>query len=201
MGIADLFRYEPQDFQRMRSAVAEDPGWKYGSVLPLRGRGEGDTAELQFAMPGFVRDTARGLIDLLEGPYTGQMTPEATMALPSVTGLGGMFAPAGALGAGPVRIVRGQDPFGLMRRAGGYTVDGDAIRHFSELPMPRGTGVVNTPMDMPATFDWRRTLRKAAENDDRKLKYRKPADLDEGYFKALEEQRAKGLADMFRPED
>lgn len=106
----------PQSMSSARAAIAEEPGWRYGDLLPLRSRGDAPNVELQPAMPGALRSTLRGLLDLVEGPYTGQMTPEATLALPTLAApLGAALAPKNSLGVFAGRMAQTADKTALAR--------------------------------------------------------------------------------------
>lgn len=71
----------------LRGVVAPAPDTTYGSVLPIARNDL--TGELRPAMPSALRDQASGLVDLLAGTQTGQVTPQATMSL-----LGGLVPEA-----------------------------------------------------------------------------------------------------------
>jgi hypothetical protein len=77
--------------RRARNYIAEEPGKTYGAILPLKK--DDATGDLSFAIPGFARDSATGLLDMLEG----RMTPEASMALLDIP-IGGLLH-AGVTGA------------------------------------------------------------------------------------------------------
>ena len=79
-GLGPLYRF-----------LAEDPDVAYrGSILPMVRTKGGET---RLGMPGAVLEGARGLVDLLAGPQTGQVSPEATQSL---AGLAGSSAMVGA---------------------------------------------------------------------------------------------------------
>lgn len=88
----------PDPINSLRSALAPDPGWEYGQLLPLRSREVGGQVEMEPAMPGAMRDLATGLLDLLEGPKTGKVTSEATNALAGLMTSGLGAGPAGSVG-------------------------------------------------------------------------------------------------------
>jgi hypothetical protein len=77
--------------RRARSYIAEEPGKTYGAILLLKK--DDATGDLSFAIPGFARDSATGILDMLEG----RMTPEASMALLDIP-IGGLLH-AGLSGA------------------------------------------------------------------------------------------------------
>lgn len=81
----------------LRSWIAPAPNTTYGAVLPLA-RDEG-TGEVRIAMPSSLRDFAGGVLDLLEGPATGTVTPAATNALAQIA-MAGRVAPSVARGTG-----------------------------------------------------------------------------------------------------
>jgi hypothetical protein len=92
----------------LREGLAVEPGWNYGRVLPLRSReGEGGKIEMELALPESLRDLATGALDLLEGPYTGRMTPEASNALFNLATA--MPKPSGAVGIFGGRLARTAD--------------------------------------------------------------------------------------------
>lgn len=86
-----------------------DPGWTYGSVLPLAQNNA--TGAIRPAVPGFVRDLGQGVLQLLDGPATGGVTPQATMALASLPVASGVAAGAdaggNALASGPIVAYHG----------------------------------------------------------------------------------------------
>jgi hypothetical protein len=77
--------------RRARSYIAEESGKTYGAILPLKK--DDATGDLSLAIPGFARDSATGILDMLEG----RMTPEASMALLDIP-IGGLLH-AGLSGA------------------------------------------------------------------------------------------------------
>jgi hypothetical protein len=77
--------------RRARSYIAEESGKTYGAILPLKK--DDATGDLSLAIPGFARDSATGILDMLEG----HMTPEASMALLDIP-IGGLLH-AGVTGA------------------------------------------------------------------------------------------------------
>jgi hypothetical protein len=68
----------PRMFPELRNMLETDPNSQYGSVIPLKRNAEG---RLGLTMPTALRDMAGGVLDLLEGPTTGTVTPQGTMAL------------------------------------------------------------------------------------------------------------------------
>jgi hypothetical protein len=70
---------EPDAFGRARAWLEKDPNRVYGSVLPISVAKEG--GDIRISLSDGMRDTARGVVDLAEGPRTGRVSPEGTMAL------------------------------------------------------------------------------------------------------------------------
>lgn len=59
-------------------ALAKDPNWIYGQVLPLAKNKE--TGEYSAALPGMLRDYLSGWADLITGPAVGEnLSPEAVL--------------------------------------------------------------------------------------------------------------------------
>lgn len=108
MGLLDEFLTpSPEERAAMaqaRAAIVPDPGYFYGTALPYRrslDAGGQPSGPMEATWPLMARDTAKGLLDLLEGPSTGEITSDATMALMGFTGAPGMaLAPRGAIAAG-----------------------------------------------------------------------------------------------------
>lgn len=99
-------RHFPQLFDGSVTAVgdalkahfADAPGTAYGSVLPISytpdAQGNAVPGSRALAWPEGVRSTMRGIGDLLNGPVTGTVSPEATMALAGTgAGAGQLFGP------------------------------------------------------------------------------------------------------------
>lgn len=82
------------DLNPFRAALAQDPEWAYGDLLPIRTRNGGQ--EIQPALPGFLRNSLIGLGDLITGPATGTVTPDATMSLIDIATMG--LGPKGSVG-------------------------------------------------------------------------------------------------------
>jgi hypothetical protein len=92
-----------------RGLLEKRPDWFYGSVLPIASDPQGG---LHPALPDIVRGNARGILDLLEGPKTGNMTPEATGALGLLGGAAGAeFGEPGALASGAARMAKPAFPW------------------------------------------------------------------------------------------
>lgn len=68
--------------QGISGLLAPAANTEYGNVLPIAR--DTDTGALRPALPAGLRDTLRGLYDLTQGPGTGTVTPEGTMALLSL---------------------------------------------------------------------------------------------------------------------
>lgn len=62
----------------VREALAEDPNWLYGSVLPLAKHKE--SGEYSAALPGMFRDYLTGMADLITGPAYGENLPASAVA-------------------------------------------------------------------------------------------------------------------------
>jgi len=69
-----------ETYAALRSAVARDPSLVYSQNTPIAMDAAGQP---HFALPGAVHDFLGGLVDLVHGPRTGTITPEATNALAS----------------------------------------------------------------------------------------------------------------------
>jgi hypothetical protein len=80
----------------------DEPGAVRGGLLPLL---RGADGSLSPAVPQMIREAGVGLLDLLAGTRTGDLTPEATAALFDVAG--GGAASAGLRGAGSLGIFGG----------------------------------------------------------------------------------------------
>lgn len=64
----------------IREALAEDPNWLYGQMLPVAKNKT--SGEYSAALPGFLRDYLMGLGDLITPPRPGDnMTPQAVMSI------------------------------------------------------------------------------------------------------------------------
>jgi len=101
-------RKVPERLAEVYAALAPDPNAEYGALLPFAR--DKTTGDRRLAMPEMVRDGARGLVDLLAGTETGEVTPEAVQSLVfGGLGAGGALAPRGALAAGgaPIRAYHG----------------------------------------------------------------------------------------------
>lgn len=101
--------------QETRNLLQKEPGWDYGTVLPLR---VGPEDQVELTVPTVLRDVGHGLLDLIEGPDrakaylagagnetgtemrpTDVVTPNALMSIVG-TGMaaGATTVPRGALG-------------------------------------------------------------------------------------------------------
>lgn len=78
-GSPELAPPEPGSVAAMRSVLAPAPNTTYGAILPLAK--DNTTGDVRLALPSSVRDLGTGVLDLLAGPTTGQVTPAATNAL------------------------------------------------------------------------------------------------------------------------
>ena len=100
---------EPDIVQRWRRAWEDEPGTTYGSVLPFKQDDKGATS---WAWPELVRSNVRGGLDLLMGPRTGEVTPEATATLGLLGGVAGAeMAPVGAVASGAARMAKPAFPW------------------------------------------------------------------------------------------
>lgn len=71
----------------LRNALMPDAGWTYGNQLPIKMLKDPTTGQIvdqDFGVPTGLRDFGNGILDLLQGTKTGQVTPAATQALASV---------------------------------------------------------------------------------------------------------------------
>jgi hypothetical protein len=115
-----------------RGLVEDAPGWEYADVLPRAVNRE--TGQRSWAVPGMARDVAKGLWELMQGPYMepGQnLSPEAVLSLPALAvPAGAALAPKGAIGMFAGRNAKTADLVALQRAedmaAGG--ADNEAIR-------------------------------------------------------------------------
>lgn len=86
----------PLTYSAVTNALAPAPNTTYGTILPIAR--DNTTGALRLALPTGARDLAQGVADLAQGPTTGTVTPQATMALTNmVPGL--MRSPATGTGA------------------------------------------------------------------------------------------------------
>ena len=74
VGLLDTAR--PLD--RYRALLAPDPGWQYGSLLPMKSRtpldpicGAPQRTQFASAIPDMAREMAGSLLNVLEAPRTG----------------------------------------------------------------------------------------------------------------------------------
>jgi hypothetical protein len=106
-----------------RGLVEDAPGWEYADVLPRAVNRE--TGERSWAVPGMARDVAKGLWELMQGPYMepGQnLSPEAVLSLPAMAvPAGAALAPRGAIGMFAGRNAKGIAPEDMivLNRGGG----------------------------------------------------------------------------------
>lgn len=91
----------PKTAADLRAMLAETPGWTSGGVLPIRVKNDasGNADPSLGVRPdlGPLRGIGTGLLDLLEGPNTGTVTPEARNLL-VLGAMGGRLAPSVARG-------------------------------------------------------------------------------------------------------
>jgi len=96
----------PLTFGGLRNILAPAPNTIYGNVLPIAT--DTKTGQMRAALPMGMRDFAEGVVDLMQGPQTGQVTPRATMALAGlVPGL--MASPAAHTGL-PIALASREAP-------------------------------------------------------------------------------------------
>lgn len=81
----------------LRNALAPAANTTYGSILPLAK--DDTTGDVRLALPSSLRSLATGALDLVEGPTTGTVTPEATNLLANAAISGGL-TPSLARGTG-----------------------------------------------------------------------------------------------------
>jgi len=62
-----------------QAGLARAPNTEYGKVLPYAE--DTETGERRLAMPDTARDYLKGLLDLISGPTTGYVSPDASMVL------------------------------------------------------------------------------------------------------------------------
>lgn len=103
----------PQRLAPLYGALEPDPDADYGTLMPWAVNRPGSAAWVQqganprMALPEVVREGLGGVLDLLAGTETGEVTPRAaqSLALGGLAG-GGALAPRGALAAGGARPIR-----------------------------------------------------------------------------------------------
>lgn len=83
--------YAAPDLGPLYRLLAEDPDVAYrGSILPMVRTKAGET---RLGMPQMALDAGRGIVDLLAGPHTGQMSPYATQSMVDLAASSAMQAP------------------------------------------------------------------------------------------------------------
>lgn len=91
---------EPQTFSDLaHEALAKDPNWLYGNVLPVAKNKQ--TGEYSPALPGMIRDYLSGWVDLITGPNVGEnLSPQAVLSIlgPGATAAAG--SPSVVVGPG-----------------------------------------------------------------------------------------------------
>lgn len=82
---------------QIKEGLEPETGWNYGSVLPIKSRGEPGTSDYQVrpALPLAARDAGRGVVDLLNQDATPEAMRAMTLPLAGDLGVGG--AAEGAL--------------------------------------------------------------------------------------------------------
>jgi len=130
----------------LRSLLAPAPNTEYGSALPIAR--DLTTGQTRWAMPNFLRESARGILDLVEGPITGTVTPEGTMTLLDAATLG-RLGPSVARGTGK-EVARSMERQAIERAAPlspefkAAPVAPDLVQAAQGTPAPSGVG--NTPV-------------------------------------------------------
>jgi len=96
-------------YDDIRSLLAPDPNREYSALLPLSRAKDSNVVggDQQFALPGAVREGLLGIVDLARGTETGKLTGPALESLLGGMVGGGMTAPRGAIGSGPIRAYHG----------------------------------------------------------------------------------------------
>lgn len=85
------------DLDSLRQMLQKEEGWDYGSILPMASKKGSAEPELVPALPDALREALLGGVDLLEGPQTGEMTPEATRTLAGLAGSSAFSRPTEGL--------------------------------------------------------------------------------------------------------
>jgi Restriction endonuclease fold toxin 5 len=102
----------PADLVPVYDRLAPDPDWHYGTIIPLKRTPDGK--DWDFAMPSSARTFLKGILDLLAGVKTGELTPDAVESFMTLHGIGGRaFGPlgdAGTLVAGGKRRTPASSP-------------------------------------------------------------------------------------------
>lgn len=95
----------PSDIAPIYQYLSPDPKAEYGTLLPFaRDR---ETGEKRWAMPSALREGALGILDLLAGTKTGELTGRAAESITlGGLGAGAALAPRGALAAGAARPIK-----------------------------------------------------------------------------------------------
>jgi len=96
-------------YDDIRSLLAPDPNREYSALLPLSRAKDSNVVggDQQFALPGAVREGLLGIVDLAHGTETGKLSGPALESLLGGMVGGGMTAPRGAIGSGPIRAYHG----------------------------------------------------------------------------------------------
>lgn len=108
-------RGAPGRLADLYSVLAPNPDAEYGSMpwslwavnRPGSAAWVQEGANPRMAMPSMVRDGLKGILDLVAGTETGEVTPEAVQSLVfGGLGAGASMAPRGAIAAGGARPIR-----------------------------------------------------------------------------------------------
>lgn len=124
----------PKRLAPLYDALEPDPEVEYGTLMPWATNRPGSAAWVQqganprLALPDVVREGLGGVLDLLAGTETGEVTPRAAQSL-AFGGLasGGALAPRGALaaGGGPIRAYLQSDQTYPLYGSGRYFTTAD----------------------------------------------------------------------------
>jgi hypothetical protein len=131
-----------------RGLVEDAPGWEYADVLPRAVNRE--TGERSWAAPGMARDVAKGLWELMQGPYMepGQnLSPEAVLSLPALAvPAGAALAPRGAIGMFAGRNAKGIAPEDMivLNRGGGVQASMGEVEGAASPTIARSGGAGQT---------------------------------------------------------
>lgn len=91
---------DPKTFSALAAeALAKDPEWIYGNVLPIaKNREDGSYSA---ALPGFLRDYLSGWADLITGPSVGEnLSPQAVLSILGPGPTAGASSPSMVIGPG-----------------------------------------------------------------------------------------------------
>ncbi len=136
-GMAGSSAAPPRALSPLYDALAPDPNANYGTLLPVAR--DKTTGERRFAMPEMVRSGAKGMLDLMAGTETGNVTPEAVQSLIFGGLTGGLATPKGAFGVFGGPGARTADKNALYRAIDNEVAGGKAAAsNFAETGWFRG---------------------------------------------------------------